>query len=91
MNWHQQKTDEAMQNLGSSAQGLSADEVRIRLLEHGPNELTETAKKTVFMMFLDQFKDFMILVLIAAAVFTVGVLRGEPPLLMILKRPAGVE
>ena len=70
MNWHQQKTDEAMQNLGSSAQGLSADEVRIRLLEHGPNELTETARKTVFMMFLDQFKDFMILVLIAAAVIS---------------------
>jgi len=67
MNWHQQNTDEAMQELGSSARGLSADEVRKRLLEHGPNELTETAKKTVFMMFLDQFKDFMILVLIAAA------------------------
>ncbi len=67
MNWHQQNTDEAMQELGSSARGLSADEVQKRLLEHGPNELTETAKKTVFMMFLDQFKDFMILVLIAAA------------------------
>ena len=67
MNWHQQKTDEVMQKLGSSAQGLSADEVRTRLLEHGPNELTETARKSVLMMFLDQFKDFMILVLIAAA------------------------
>ena len=70
MNWHQQKTDEAMQKLGSSARGLSADEVQKRLLEHGPNELTESAKKTVFMMFLDQFKDFMILVLIAAAVIS---------------------
>ncbi|MHB8811595.1 MAG: cation-translocating P-type ATPase [Desulfobulbaceae bacterium] len=70
MNWHQQKTDEVMQKLGSSAQGLSADAVRARLLEHGPNELTETAGKSVFMMFLDQFKDFMILVLIAAAVIS---------------------
>ncbi len=70
MNWHQQKTDEAMQKLGSSAQGLSAEEVRTRLLEHGPNELTESARKRVFMMFLDQFKDFMILVLIAAAVIS---------------------
>ena len=70
MNWHQQTTDEAMQKLGSSARGLSADEVRKRLLEHGPNELTESARKTVFMMFLDQFKDFMILVLIAAAVIS---------------------
>jgi Ca2+-transporting ATPase len=32
--------------------------------------LTESARKTVFMMFLDQFKDFMILVLIAAAVIS---------------------
>ena len=70
MNWHQQKTDEVMQKLGSSTQGLSADEVRTRLQEHGPNELTESAGKTVFMMFLDQFKDFMILVLIAAAVIS---------------------
>ena len=70
MNWHQQKTDEVMQKLGSSARGLSADEVRMRLLEHGPNELTESVRKTVFMMFLDQFKDFMILVLIAAAVIS---------------------
>lgn len=70
MNWHQQKTDEVMQKLGSSTQGLSADEVRTRLLEHGPNELIESAGKTVFMMFLDQFKDFMILVLIAAAVIS---------------------
>lgn len=67
MNWHQQKTDEVMQKLGASVRGLSADEVRTRLLEHGPNELTETARKSVLMMFLDQFKDFMILVLIAAA------------------------
>lgn len=70
MNWHQQKTDEVMQKLGSSTQGLSADEVRTRLQEHGPNELIESAGKTVFMMFLDQFKDFMILVLIAAAVIS---------------------
>ena len=70
MNWHQQKTDEVMQKLGSSPQGLFADGVRTRLLEHGPNELTESAGKTVFMMFLDQFKDFMILVLIAAAVIS---------------------
>ncbi len=75
MHWHQQKTAEVMQKLGASAQGLSADEVRTRRQEHGANELIEGAKKPVFMMLLDQFKDFMILVLIAAAVIS-GIL-GE--------------
>ncbi len=47
--------------------GLSADEARKRLEEHGPNVISEAKKKGPFMMFLDQFRDFMILVLIAAA------------------------
>jgi Ca2+-transporting ATPase len=70
MHWHQKSIDEVFKNLGTSVQGLSAEEARKRLLEYGPNELTEKAKKTPVMMFLDQFKDFMILVLIAAAVIS---------------------
>lgn len=42
MNWHQQKADEALQKLGATTRGLSADKVRKRLLDHGPNELTES-------------------------------------------------
>jgi Ca2+-transporting ATPase len=54
--------------LKSSPGGLSSEEAVKRLHEYGPNELKETKKKTLFMMFLDQFRDFMIMVLIAAAV-----------------------
>lgn len=68
MQWHTGKPEEIMEKLGSSPLGLAATEAQNRLRVHGPNELTEKAKKTLFMMFLDQFKDFMILVLIAAAV-----------------------
>ncbi|MDP2156564.1 MAG: cation-translocating P-type ATPase, partial [Nitrospirota bacterium] len=56
--------------------GLSAAEAVKRLAEYGPNELTEKKKKTPFMMILDQFKDFMIMVLIAAAVIA-GIV-GKP-------------
>lgn len=68
MNWHQKDIKESLEALGSSERGLSTDEAQKRLDRYGPNELVETKKRTIFMMFLDQFKDFMIMVLIAAAV-----------------------
>lgn len=76
MRWHCQTDESVIDALKTSRQGLSADEVQRRLVEYGPNELREKKKRTVFMMFLDQFKDFMILVLIAAAVIS-GVI-GDP-------------
>ena len=67
MRWHQKAINEATDDLKSSIQGLSSEEAKKRLEEYGPNELKEGEKKTPLGMFLDQFKDFMILVLIAAA------------------------
>ena len=67
MRWHQKGLKEAVEDLGTSLQGLSSEEAKKRLEEYGPNELKEGEKKTPLGMFLDQFKDFMILVLIAAA------------------------
>ncbi|MEC4685207.1 MAG: cation-translocating P-type ATPase [Nitrospirota bacterium] len=68
MDWHRKETGEVIEQLNSSLQGLSHEEARKRLLEYGPNELREKKKKTPLMLFIDQFRDFMILVLIAAAV-----------------------
>jgi Ca2+-transporting ATPase len=68
MQCHQKKIDDILAELRTSLQGLSSEEAEKRLEEYGRNELKEKKKKTPFMMFLDQFKDFMILVLIAAAV-----------------------
>jgi Ca2+-transporting ATPase len=70
LNWHQKNIEENYEMLESSSNGLSYDEAVKRLQKYGPNELKEVKKKTLFMMFLDQFKDFMILVLIAAAVIS---------------------
>ena len=74
--WHQKKSEEVFAELKTSREGLSPEEARVRLSHYGPNELKEKEKKTPFMMFLDQFKDFMILILVAAAVIS-GVI-GEP-------------
>ena len=70
MRWHQMTVDHVIEELRSSRQGLSEHEARKRLEEYGFNVLMEKKKKTLFMMFLDQFKDFMILVLIGAAVIS---------------------
>ena len=68
MHWHKQDIEKVFSELGTSAHGLSSEEASKRLAKFGPNELKEVKKRTLFMMFIDQFRDFMIMVLIAAAV-----------------------
>src|SRR4030065_2943688 len=70
MHWHQKTFEDVIEELKTSLKGISSEEAQKRLLEYGPNELKEKKKKTPFMMFLDQFRDFMILILIAAAVIS---------------------
>ncbi len=59
--------------------GLSSEEAAKRLAESGYNEFEKTKRITLFMKFLNQFKSFMILVLLAAAVISgiTGYLEGE--------------
>ena len=72
---HREELDALYRHFGSRPQGLDTQEAAEKLHEFGPNELKAKKKKTPFMMFLAQFKDFMILVLIAAAV--VAGIAGE--------------
>ena len=67
-NWHCLPVEQVLHETKSSPKGLSSEDAIRLLIENGPNELVEKAKRTLFMMFLDQFKDFMIIVLIAAAI-----------------------
>ena len=70
MKYHKQKFEEVLTALSTSANGLSNNEAGKRLLEYGPNEIKESARRTPLGMLLDQFKDFMIIVLILAAVIS---------------------
>ena len=56
--------------------GLSASDAKARLEQYGPNALASKKKQSMFMRFIDQFKDFMIIVLIIAAILS-GVLAHE--------------
>ncbi len=75
-NWHRLDPKEVSAELQSSDKGLASEEADRRLERYGPNQLVEKKRKSLWMMFLNQFKDFMILVLIAAAVVA-GVI-GDP-------------
>lgn len=54
--------------MGTSHQGLSANAAEEKLLKAGPNELQEGKKKSMAAILLSQFKDVMILILLAAAI-----------------------
>ncbi|MBA2499606.1 MAG: cation-translocating P-type ATPase [Chitinophagaceae bacterium] len=70
MNWHQQETEKIYEITESSSKGLSKDNAEKKLKEVGENVLAEKKKQPAWMLFLHQFKDFMILVLIAAAIIS---------------------
>jgi P-type Ca2+ transporter type 2C len=76
MSWSRKEVDAVISELHSSGDGLSSGEARNRLLQYGPNEFRELKKKTLPGMFLEQFRDFMIIVLIAAAIISGFI--GEP-------------
>jgi len=70
-NWHAMQKDEVLQTLKSSQNGLSSEEAKSRLIQYGFNELKEKKRRTALQMFLEEFKDIFILLLIAATVFSV--------------------
>lgn len=81
MEYFSSKAEQVLQSLQTDpAQGLSAAEAAKRLEQHGANVLREKKKKTNLQRFLDQFKDVMILILIAAAIvsFVIACVEGNP-------------
>ncbi|MCI9064093.1 MAG: HAD-IC family P-type ATPase, partial [Clostridia bacterium] len=79
-NWFNQTDKEVEENLNTNMNnGLSLEEVHKRQEKYGLNELKQGKKKSLFVKFLEQFKDFMIIVLIIAAIVSgaVGIAQGE--------------
>ncbi|MCF0123206.1 MAG: HAD-IC family P-type ATPase, partial [Ruminiclostridium sp.] len=63
----QQTEEEVLSGLGSFPEGLTGQEAARRLNQYGPNELREGEKKSTFRIFLEQFLDFLVIILIIAA------------------------
>ena len=78
MNPYCQNNDELLKELSvDPKKGLDSQEVSIRLSRYGQNKLKEKKKKTTLQRFFDQFKDAMILILIAAAIVSFVVVCVE--------------
>ena len=70
MNWHLLPLSEVAQALNTTASGIDNLAASNRLIEYGKNQITDKIKKTVFQMLLHQLADFMILILIGAAIIS---------------------
>ena len=78
--WFHKSVKEVIKTLNTDEEkGLSQEEVSKRYEKYGKNELKAKPKKSLFVKFLEQFKDFMIIVLIIAAIVSgiVGIHEGE--------------
>ena len=79
-NWFNLSVDETLGKLKIDAEkGLSIEEVKKRQEQYGLNELKAKKKKSLFIKFIEQFKDFMIIILIISAIVSgvVGIMQGE--------------
>lgn len=66
--YYRQTIEEVMQTLDVKAEGLSSESINERRQQYGFNELAEAKQKSTLQVFLEQFKDFLVIILIAAAV-----------------------
>ena len=79
MKTYELSAEEVLQEEQSSHNGLTAQEAEQRLQKFGPNKLKEAEKATLLERFLDQLKDPMLLLLLAAAAvsFALSIFEGE--------------
>ena len=78
--WHSSSVEEVSKNLKTNVNiGLSEEEAQKRFERYGPNNLKEKKKESIFVKFIKQFNDFMIITLIIAAIISavVSKLNGE--------------
>ena len=78
--WHTWRKDETLKSLGTNEKiGLSDEEVKRRQGKYGKNKLQEKKKESLFIKFLKQFNDFMIIILIIASIISavVSKMQGE--------------
>jgi Ca2+-transporting ATPase len=84
--YHRMTVQEAFEALRTSEKGLSREEAERRRAEHGPNELTTDVVVPKWLLFLSQFRDVLVIVLIVAATisFAIGSFRDGTVMVIIV-------
>lgn len=80
--WFEQPEADVLNRLKSGRQGIRGEEAERRLKEYGENVLEETGRLQWWQVFLAQFKDLLVIILIGAA--AVSMLTGDPESAMVI-------
>lgn len=70
MSFYRKSSDETMEELNTSLNGLSSQEAAKRKERYGANELKEADRPSALQIFIDQFKDLIVIILIVAALIS---------------------
>ena len=73
--FYQMSSKEALEQMNSSMNGVSKEEASSLLEKHGENVLQEGERKSLLMVFLEQFKDLLVIILMIAA--TISMISGN--------------
>ena len=68
--YYSKSVSQALEAQQADQKGLSDQQARTRLEQYGPNKLSEGKKKSVLQIFLEQFKDLLVVILIVAALIS---------------------
>lgn len=84
--WYQLPVEDALHQMGSSPEGLTSSEAALRLKKYGPNKLGEEQPTSPLRVFLNQFKNplIYILLLAAAATASLGMFKDSVVILVVI-------
>lgn len=82
--FYRETAESVMRTLGVGPEGLLESDVTARRKEQGFNELAEAEKKSHLQVFLEQFKDFLVLILVAAAIISAFLGKLESALVILV-------
>jgi Ca2+-transporting ATPase len=71
--WHSMEKEKLLEAMKTSEAGLSSEEAERRLQEYGPNELIEKKRATALKIFLSQFKDVFVIMLLIAMTISIAI------------------
>nr|WP_329381707.1 calcium-translocating P-type ATPase, PMCA-type [Anaerofustis sp. HA2171] len=69
-NYYNQDFNDVRKEINGTTEGLSSEQAKKNQEKYGYNELSEGKKKTVLQIFLEQYKDFLVIILIASAIIS---------------------